>query len=103
MKRILLVVTAVAASLLLNAATVLAIGNIEGIESEPQWTTEKDECLLVAKNCTDEVLSVNQRIDRLNAEINKGTAVYTNEELGVLQNKLDAAYKELEFMKDERY
>jgi hypothetical protein len=103
MKRILLVVTAVAASLLLNAATVLAIGNIEGIESEPQWTTEKDECLLVAKNCTDEVLSVNQRIDRLNAEINKGTAVYTNEELGVLQNKLDAAYKELEFMKDEGY
>ena len=103
MKRILSVVTAVAAALLLNAATVLAIGNIEGIDSEPQLTTDKDECLLVSKNCPDEVLSVNQRIDRLNAEINKGTAVYTSEELGVLQNKLDAAFKELQFMKDAGY
>jgi hypothetical protein len=103
MKRILLVVTAVAASLLLNAAAVLAIGNLEGLYTEPQFTTDKDECLLVARNCTDEVMSVNQRIDRLNAEIDKGSAVYTNEELGVLQNKLDAAYKELQFMKDEGY
>jgi cell division protein ZapA (FtsZ GTPase activity inhibitor) len=103
MKRILLVVTAVAASLLLNAAAVLAIGNIEGIGSETQFTTEKDECLLVAKNCTDELLTVNQRIDHLNAEIDKGAAVYTNEELGVLQMKLDSAYKELQFMKDEGY
>ena len=103
MKRILLVVTAVAASLLLNAAAVLAIGNLEGLYEEPQWTSDKDECLLVARNCSDDVLIVNQRIDRLNAEINKGTAVYTNEELGVLQQKLDAAYKVLEIMKDEGY
>jgi hypothetical protein len=103
MKRLLLVVTAVAASLLLNAAAVLAIGNLEGMYEEPGWTSDKDECPLVAKNCFDEVLPVNQRIDRLSAEINKGTAVYTSEELGVLQNKLDTAYKEREFMKDEGY
>ena len=103
MKRILLAVTAVAASLLLNAAAVLAIGNLEGMYEEPGWTSDKDECLLVAKNCTDEFLTINQRIDRLNAEINKGTAVYTTEELGVLQMKLDAAIKEQEFMKDEGY
>jgi hypothetical protein len=103
MKRILLAVTAVAASLLLNAASVLAIGNLEGMYEEPGWSSQKNECLLVAKNCSDDVAIVNQRIDRLQAEINKGTAVYTNEELGVLQQKLDAATKEREFMKNEGY
>jgi hypothetical protein len=35
------------------------------------------------------------RIDRLNAEIAKGTDVYTPGELKVLNDKLNAAYEEL--------
>jgi hypothetical protein len=50
---------------------------------------QKDECLLVARNCAGSVDSIQERIDKLNAEISKGTAVYSNEELGVLINKRD--------------
>jgi hypothetical protein len=102
MKRILLFVTAVAASLLLNAASVLNAGEYEPW-NDPSYTQQKDECLLIAKNCPDEVVSVQQRIDKLNAEIAKGTDVYTVDELNVLQIKLDNAYKTLEFMKNEGY
>jgi hypothetical protein len=55
----------------------------------------KDECLLVAKNCPPDMSAVQNRIDRLNAEIAKGTDVYTPAELKVLNDKLNAAYDEL--------
>ena len=100
MKRILLVVTAVAASLLLNVAAVQAAGEPTVSGTESQVTTQKDECLLVAMNCPDEALTLHQRVDRLNAEIDKGEAVYTDEELGVLQKQLDEAFKELESRTD---
>jgi hypothetical protein len=68
-------------------------GMIQGGES--QQFANKDECLLVAKNCPTDNISVQNRIDRLNAEIAKGTDVYTPDELRVLKEKLDAAYSEL--------
>lgn len=52
-------------------------------------TSQKDECLLVARNCSDGVDTIQQRIDKLRIEINKGTEVYTPEELKKLNNKLD--------------
>ena len=55
----------------------------------------KDECVLVAKNCPPDYAYVQNRIDRLNAEIAKGTDVYTPAELKVLHDKLNAAYEEL--------
>jgi len=54
----------------------------------------KDECLLVAMNCPPGGLSGQQRIDRLNTEISKGTDVYTEDELRVLKDKLDDAYRD---------
>jgi hypothetical protein len=63
---------------------------------ESYQIANKDECLLVAKNCPPDMVFVQNRIDRLNAEIAKGTDVYTPGELKVLNGKLNDAYKELD-------
>lgn len=58
----------------------------------------KNECLTISKNCKDEVDSIQQKITKLNAEIKKGTKVYTPEELKALHQKLkdiNAALKAL--------
>src|SRR5690349_493302 len=56
---------------------------------------QKDECLLVARNCANETETIQQRIDRLNYEILKGTDVYTPEELNTLKRQLNDEYKYL--------
>jgi preprotein translocase subunit SecA len=56
---------------------------------------QRDECLLVARNCSDNVDSYQQRIERLNTEISKGTAVYTENELRILNQKRDAIYEQM--------
>lgn len=62
---------------------------------ESHQIANKDECLLVAMNCPPDMAIVQHRIDRLNTEIAKGTDVYTPAELKVLNDKLNAAYEEL--------
>jgi len=57
---------------------------------------EKNECLLVAKNCGDQVDTIQQRIDRIKGEISRGSDVYTNDELRRLNRELDEANKTLE-------
>lgn len=51
--------------------------------------SDKNECLLVSKNCADTVDDIQTRIKKLNTEISKGEAVYTPDELKKLQAKLD--------------
>lgn len=51
-------------------------------------SNQKDECLLVAQTCKDSVDSLQQRIDRLDREIRKGTSVYNGEELRKLEFQL---------------
>ena len=53
--------------------------------------TEKDNCILNAKDCGDQVLSLETKIVRLKQEIEKGTKVYTPKELRKLKNKLEDA------------
>lgn len=89
MKRMATLLLMVATSLFLSAAAVLSAEN--GVISEG-----KDACLLVAMNCTDNVDSLQQRIERLNNEISKGGAVYTQEELRKLNMKLEDTLKQLE-------
>jgi hypothetical protein len=48
----------------------------------------KDECLVMSKNCKDEVDSIQQKMKKLNAEIKKGKKVYTSAELKALHQKL---------------
>lgn len=50
--------------------------------------TTRDECLLASKNCVNAVDSLQQKIKKLNAEINKGTKVYTVDEIKRLEAKL---------------
>jgi hypothetical protein len=59
---------------------------------------QKDECLLMAKNCGDQMDSIQQRIGRISHEIDKGSAVYTREELMRLNSELQDARKTLEFL-----
>jgi hypothetical protein len=57
---------------------------------------EKNECILAAKGCKDEVDSIQQKIKKINAEIKKGTKVYSPEELKKLDEKLKEANKILD-------
>jgi hypothetical protein len=89
MKRLLGILTIVSTSALLSAATLM------GADNAPGYDRQKDECLLVSMNCRDNVDSIQQRIERLNREIAKGTDVYTVDELRVLRDRLDDATRNL--------
>jgi hypothetical protein len=56
----------------------------------------KDECLLVSKNCKNEVDSIQTKIKKLQTEIKKGKKVYSADEL----KKLEAKLKEADDMLD---
>ena len=102
MKRSLLGMAVTALSLLLSTA-VLSEEKTRGLPGDyGQFKTyqlkgQKDECLIVAKNCIGENENVMKRVDRLNKEIEKGSAVYTPEELKRLQDQLKWIYSEGNF------
>jgi hypothetical protein len=98
MRRLMIFISAVAGALLISGSTVLSAEKTIGEEFK---TPKKDLCLLMAKNCQDNGYVLQQRIDRLRGEISKGTSVYTHEELNILRNKLDNAFKALEFVNSE--
>ena len=52
---------------------------------------DKDQCLLYSKSCMNEVDSLQQKMKKLNQEINKGTKVYSADELKKLNEKLKEA------------
>lgn len=58
---------------------------------------QKDECLLASKNCKNAVDSIQQKMKKLQDEINKGDRVYSPEEI----KKLNAKLKEAEDMLDK--
>ena len=100
MKRILMKMVTLSAALMLIAAPVRA----GELSAEPASRPDaapipgKDVCLLVAMNCNDRLESSQHRIDMIQREINKGNAVYTDDELKALQRKLD--FERNEMMKD---
>ena len=57
---------------------------------------EKDQCLLASKNCMMEVDTLQKKMKKLNAEIKKGTKVYSADDLKKLQDKLKEAEKMLD-------
>ena len=67
-----------------------------GVKEKPG---NRDECLLVAINCGKDFISLEQKIEKLRKEISKGRAVYSDEELNALREKLNNANKTLEFFK----
>ena len=101
MKRIVSSISLMAAALLISAMPTLGDEGVAGTTGQQmQQPAQKDECLLVAKNCGNQVDSIQQRIDRLQKEIGRGTDVYSNEELNNLKEKLDDANKTLDYMEN---
>jgi hypothetical protein len=99
MKRIATLVSVVAAALMFSALSLRADeGTVGGYGGERMDKPQKDECLLVARDCGNEVDSIQQRINRLNGEIAKGTDVYTVEELQTLKNERDEAVRFLDYI-----
>jgi len=52
---------------------------------------QKDECLLASKDCMGQIDTIQEKIAKLQGEINKGTKVYSAEELKKLNDKLKEA------------
>jgi hypothetical protein len=99
MKRIATIISVVAGVMMFSALSIRADeGTVGGGYGERMETPQKNECLLVAKNCANDVDSIQERIDRLNGEIAKGRDVYTDGELRTLKNELDEANKFLDFI-----
>ena len=104
MKRIALRLNLVIAAILIAALPALAAGDMGGTMGQDQGMSpqnQKDECLLMGKNCANQTDSILQRIRRINYELSKGEAVYTKSELRRLQNKLDDANRTLEVLEND--
>jgi len=67
-----------------------------GVSYAEMSKSPKDECLLISKGCKDATMSLQEKIDKLNVEINKGKRVYTADELKKLEDKLKDAEKTLD-------
>lgn len=97
MKSILGKFSVLAAALMISALPALANeGAMDKVMGEGV-RTEKNECLLVAKNCANQVDTIQERIERIKGEISRGTDVYTNDELNRLHRQLEEAIRFLEY------
>ena len=100
MKRILYLLFVLVINAVVYAKPVRADSglNDSGVKEEKRG---KDECLLVAMNCGNNYLTLEQKIEKLRKEISKGRAVYTDEELNILREQLNNANKTLEYFRYE--
>lgn len=57
---------------------------------------QKDQCILAAKGCAGSADTIQQKIKKLQAEVKKGTKVYSADEI----KKLNAKLKEAEDLLD---
>jgi len=79
-----------------------AVGQGDSSSTERERTRgAKDECLLVAINCPSPDYRLQERINRLRDEIDRGTAVYTPQELSILRRKLEDARAAQDFFNHE--
>jgi hypothetical protein len=95
MKSLIRTIPVMAAALMIFSLPSLADEGTMGQKTEGMSGTQKDECLIVAKNCVSE--SINARVDRIEREIAKGSAVYSDEELNQLRDELRDASKTQQF------
>lgn len=97
MKRIAILSPFVALALMITALPALSV---ETVIDNRGKAGQKDECILLAKNCGNEAYGVEGKIDKLKAEISKGKRVYTPEELEILNQKLNNLYKVRDYFKN---
>ncbi|OGR23920.1 MAG: hypothetical protein A2X79_05260 [Desulfuromonadaceae bacterium GWB2_53_15] len=67
-------------------------------EDKGMTKAEKDECLLMSKNCKNTALSIQEKIKKLQGEIKKGKKVYSAEEIKKLEDKLKDAENTLDIL-----
>jgi hypothetical protein len=71
------------------------------VEPNEQQTLQKNECILLAVQCGNSIISIQDKIQLLKEEIAKGKTAYTREELDNLKKKLDEVSKTLNFLLDK--
>ena len=98
MKKVTATLSALVATLLISSLPVLGEEGGMGKTMDQGQQSEKNECLLVSRNCGDQVDSIQQRIDRIRGEIARGSDVYTTSELQSLRDKLEDANRTLELI-----
>lgn len=77
---------------MLMAAAFIMSASVPVIAANHEMTKEqKDQCLLYSKKCATQVDTIQQRIKKLNQEVEKGTRVYSPQELQRLEQKLKEA------------
>lgn len=91
MKSLTRIIPVMAAALMIFSLPVLAAEGTMGHNGETGSGVNKDECLIVAKNCG--VGSIDARVERIEREISKGSAVYSDSELNKLKRELIDAYR----------
>jgi hypothetical protein len=84
-------ISVLAAALMVYSLPAFGAGGEKGQDPGQGLVGQKDECLLVARDCSSD--SINARVDRIEREISKGTAVYTDSELNKLQQELKDAVR----------
>lgn len=88
-------VVLITAGLVLMTAPVLAEDATYESVAAPAIHSGKDLCLLEKPSSCDRVWTITGKINRIENEINKGTSVYTKEELKILHKRLDDAHNDL--------
>ena|SRR5450631_2835250 len=71
---------------------------VEQYEQQPQ---AKNECILLAVQCGNSIISIQDKIQLLKEEIAKGKSAYTPEEITNLKKKLEEVNKTLDFLLDK--
>ncbi|HEY6009122.1 MAG TPA: hypothetical protein VIU40_12425 [Geobacteraceae bacterium] len=84
-------------------AAGLALVQVPAFGATTAGSTGKDLCILYSQDCPDQVMSIQQKIARLNGEMAKGTQVYTQDELRHLAYKLHEAKLMLDILTYDRY
>jgi hypothetical protein len=96
MKRLALHIAILTAATLISVLPALAAEGMGNRMMDQDQQGQKDECLLMSKNCGEQIDSIQQRITRISHEIGKGSAVYTRDELRHLDFQLRDANQILE-------
>ena len=79
--------------------TVACMGlGVAFAEEKTMTQAEKDECLLISKNCQNASLTLQEKMKKLQEEIKKGTKVYSAEDLKRLESKLKEAEQTLDYL-----
>lgn len=66
----------------------LAVGTYAEEKATGGEKIDKDVCLLYSQDCATQVDSIQKKVQKLRTEIDKGTRVYTPEEIRALNQKL---------------